>query len=224
MTALTTVVGTADAGSGHGCVADAARGDRIPACSAAGALTGPTDSANSGLPGRSSRPARRSHDIEAQRRLLGGVGGAHFGGHSRRLNVAGWQAMSLIVPPYPPARYNQRSTGGQCLAEASARRTEWTLPITTRSASAEVPLRRPTSKPPAAITAQYRVDDRPEGRRTGPALSTGRCPEAFFVLSGTVKLYDGTDWIGRTSERLPLTSHPAASTASETRPTSRRRS
>jgi len=38
---------------------------------------------------------------------VGGVGGADFGGLTRRLNVAGWQAMSLVVTPYPPARYTK---------------------------------------------------------------------------------------------------------------------
>ena len=68
----------------------------------------------------------------------------------------------------------------------------------------------------------YRVDIAPKGGGPGPHFHRAMS-EAFFVLSGTVKLYDGTDWIDghRTTSS---TSHPAASTASETKPTSRRRS
>ena len=40
----------------------------------------------------------------------------------------------------------------------------------------------------------YRVDIAPKGGGPGPHFHRAMS-EAFFVLSGTIKLYDGTDWI-----------------------------
>ena len=75
-----------------------------------------------------------SHDIEAQRRLWAVSEELTSVVDCRRLNVAGWQAMSLIVPPYPPARYIE----DQPEVSAWLRRAPENggrHPITTRSAS-----------------------------------------------------------------------------------------
>jgi mannose-6-phosphate isomerase-like protein (cupin superfamily) len=101
------------------------------------------------------------------------------------------EPMSLIVPPYPPARYTKDEP------EVSAR------------------LRRAPEndgEPPDYDSfglvkyhylanqqatdgdyGLYRVDIAPNGGGPGPHFHRAMS-EAFFVLSGTVKLYDGNAW------------------------------
>jgi mannose-6-phosphate isomerase-like protein (cupin superfamily) len=97
--------------------------------------------------------------------------------------------MSLVVPPYPPPRYTRYDP------EVSA----W--------------LKRGTDSPdysaPSGLVSYhylanqeqtdgdyglYRVDMSPNGGGPGPHFHRAMS-EAFFVLSGTIKLYDGNDWI-----------------------------
>ena len=66
--AVTQLAGTALPARRHGCAADAARRHR-PRRDSAGSTTAPTDSASSAATRRSWRPARQSHDTDAQRRL-----------------------------------------------------------------------------------------------------------------------------------------------------------
>ena len=94
--------------------------------------------------------------------------------------------MSLVVPPYPPPRYTEAEP------EVSAR---YHYLANQQAADGEDGL--------------YRVEIAPKGGGPGPHFHRAMS-EAFFVLSGTVK--------------LSSMSCPAASRAFATRPTSRRRS
>ena len=92
------------------------------------------------------------------------------------------------VPPYPPARYTKDEPEVSAwLGEALSRRT------TTRSASSSTTT-WPTSRHTDGDYGLYRVEIAPNGGGPGPHFHRAMS-EAFFVLSGTVKLYDGTDWI-----------------------------
>jgi mannose-6-phosphate isomerase-like protein (cupin superfamily) len=97
--------------------------------------------------------------------------------------------MSLVVPPYPPPRYTAAEP------EVSAWLRKGTDP--------------PDYSPPGRVGGYhylanqkqtngdyglYRVDIGPNGGGPGPHFHRAMS-EAFFVLSGTVKLYDGNDWV-----------------------------
>ena len=119
------------------------------------------------------------------------------------------------VPPYPPP-IHQRRTGGQCLAQAGHDPPDL---------DSSGPLKFHYLANQQATDGDYglyRVDIAPNGGGAIPHFHR-TISEAFFVLSGTLKLYDGSDWIDghRTTSS---TFHPAASTASAMRPTRRRRS
>ena len=95
--------------------------------------------------------------------------------------------MSLVVPPYPPPRYTKDEP------EVSA----WLR----RALTAGLRLVRPRQYHYLANQQQtdgdyglYRVDISPKGGGPGPHFHRAMS-EAFFVLSGTVQLYDGNDWI-----------------------------
>jgi len=188
--ALATVLAPLMQGPDMGCVADTARGDRSGRARRA-VFRARRIRRAAGLPeGR-----RVQRGLPRQRGAapaVGGVGGAHVGGDCRRLNVAGWQAMSLIVPPYPPARYIDDQP------EVSA----WLRRAPENGG-------RPPDYDAFGLVnyhylanqqatdggyGLYRVEIAPKGGGPGPHFHRAMS-EAFFVLSGTVKLYDGTDWI-----------------------------
>lgn len=100
--------------------------------------------------------------------------------------------MSLVVPPYPPPRYTDDEP------EVSAWLRRGTDP--------------PDYTPPGGLGGYhylaneqqtngdyglYRVDIPPSGGGPGPHFHRAMS-EAFFVLSGTVKLYDGNGWVDGT--------------------------
>ena len=132
---------------------------------------------------------------------MGGVGGAHFGGDCRRLNVAGWQAMSLIVPPYPPARYIE----DQPEVSAWLRRAPENggrPPDYDSFGSREVPL----PGQPASHRRRLRPVPRryrPQGRRPGPALPP-RDVRGVLCVVGNRQALRRHRLDRRTSERLPL--------------------
>jgi mannose-6-phosphate isomerase-like protein (cupin superfamily) len=128
--------------------------------------------------------------------------------------------MSLIVPPYPPARYTKDEpevsawlrrapqNGGPPPDYDSFGLVKYHYLADQQATDGEYGL--------------YRVEIAPKGGGPGPHFHRAMS-EAFFVLSGTVKLYDGTDWIEDT-RTTSSTCRPAASTGSATKPTSLPRS
>jgi mannose-6-phosphate isomerase-like protein (cupin superfamily) len=102
--------------------------------------------------------------------------------------VAGWQAMSLIVPPYPPARYTKDEPEVSASLRLGTDSPDYTSSIGTTYHYLA------TQQKTDGDYGLYRVDIVPKGGGPGPHFHRAMS-EAFFVLSGTVKLYDGTDWI-----------------------------
>ncbi|WP_407688613.1 cupin domain-containing protein [Mycobacterium sp. HUMS_1102779] len=99
--------------------------------------------------------------------------------------------MSLVVPPYPPRRYTADEP------EVSA----W-LKRAPENGGAPPDYEAPTGARYHYLADQratdgdyglYRVDLPPAGGGPGPHFHRAMS-EAFFVLSGTMKLYDGTRW------------------------------
>ncbi|MDD4868284.1 MAG: cupin domain-containing protein, partial [Mycobacterium sp.] len=94
--------------------------------------------------------------------------------------------MSLAVPPYPPPRY----TGAEPETSAWIKRGD-----------APPDYESPTVRYHYLAGQQatdgdyglYRVDITPTGGGPGPHFHR-TISEAFFVLSGTMKLYDGNEW------------------------------
>ena len=112
--------------------------------------------------------------------------------------------MSLVVPPYPPARYTKDEPPDY----ESFGLVKYHYLANQQQTDGDYGL--------------YRVDISPKGGGPGPHFHRAMS-EAFFVLSGTVQLYDGNDWIdGNPGDFLYVPR--AASTVSATRPTRRPRS
>lgn len=92
----------------------------------------------------------------------------------------------LVVPPYPPARYTKEEP------EISAwlKRSDEPPDYETAGVSYHY---LANQRDTAGDYGLYRVDIAPAGG--GPPAHFHRAmSEAFFVLSGTMKLYDGTEW------------------------------
>ena len=96
--------------------------------------------------------------------------------------------MSLFVPPYPPARYTRDDP------ELSAwlRRGD-NPPDYTSSGGTEYHYLA-NQKQTDGDYGLYRVDIPPAAGGPGPHFHRAMS-EAFFVLSGRMKLYDGRDWL-----------------------------
>ena len=97
--------------------------------------------------------------------------------------------MSLAVPPYPPARYTKDEP------EVSAWLRSGTDPPDHDSFGVVKYHYLADQQATDGDYGLYRVDIAPNGGGPGPHFHRAMS-EAFFVLSGTVKLYDGTHWIG----------------------------
>ena len=95
--------------------------------------------------------------------------------------------MSLIVPPYPPPRY----TKDQPEVSAWLRRGDEAPDYDSFGVKFHYLANQQTTDGDYGL---YRVEIAPKGGGPGPHFHRAMS-EAFFVLSGTVKLYDGTDWI-----------------------------
>ena len=164
--------------------------------------------------GRGVQPGVPRHRRAAP--AVDGVRGADFGGLSRWLNVAGWEAMSLVVPPYPPARYTKDEP------EVSAWLRRGTDPPDYDSFGLVKYHYLANQQATDGDYGLYRVDIAPNGGGPGPHFHRAMS-EAFFVLSG--RSSSTTAPTGSTDTRTTSsTFRPAASTASATRPTRRRRS
>jgi mannose-6-phosphate isomerase-like protein (cupin superfamily) len=98
--------------------------------------------------------------------------------------------MSLVVPPYPPPRYTKDEP------EVSAWLRRGTGPSDYSTGLVEYHYLA-NQKQTDGDYGLYRVDIAPKGGGPGPHFHRAMS-EAFFVLSGTVKLYDGNDWIDGT--------------------------
>ena len=110
------------------------------------------------------------------------VGWAGFRG------VRFWTAMSLIVPPYPPPRYTKDEP------EVSAWLRRGDGPPDYDAFGLVKYHYLANQQQTGGDYGLYRVDISPAGGGPGPHFHRAMW-EAFFVLSGTVRLYDGNDWI-----------------------------
>jgi len=99
--------------------------------------------------------------------------------------------MSLVVPPYPPARYTKDEPevsawlrrapeNGGAPPDYSFGAVDYHYLAGQQATDGDYGL--------------YRVDIAPAGGGPGPHFHRAMS-EAFFVLSGTMKLYNGTDWV-----------------------------
>ena len=96
--------------------------------------------------------------------------------------------MSLVVPPYPPTRY----TADKPANSAWIRRAEQPPDF---DAFGLVQYHYLANQQQTdGDYGLYRVDIAPQAGGPGPHFHRAMS-EAFFVLSGTVELYDGTDWV-----------------------------
>src|ERR1700740_1656294 len=95
--------------------------------------------------------------------------------------------MSLVVPPYPPVRFTKDQP------EVSARLRRGDEPADYDSFGLVKYHYLADQQRADGDCGLYRVDIAPKGAGPGPPFPRAMS-EAFFVLSGTVRLYDGTDW------------------------------
>lgn len=95
--------------------------------------------------------------------------------------------MSLVVPPYPRPRYTADEP------EVSARLRRADEPPDYKSFGLEYHYLA-DQRSTEGDYGLYRVDIAPVGGGPGPHFHR-RMSEAFFVLSGSMKLYNGTDWV-----------------------------
>jgi quercetin dioxygenase-like cupin family protein len=95
--------------------------------------------------------------------------------------------MSLRLPPYPPARY----AGDTGQVSATLRRGD--APADYESWGVKYSYLA-TQKSTDGDFGLYRVDLAPAAGGPGPHFHKAMS-ESFFVLSGTMRLYDGRDWI-----------------------------
>lgn len=96
--------------------------------------------------------------------------------------------MSLIVPPYPPPRF----TKDQPEVSATVRRGD--QPPDYDSFGLVQYHYLADQQRTDGDYGLYRVDIGPAAGGPGPHFHRAMS-EAFFVLSGSVRLYDGTDWV-----------------------------
>jgi mannose-6-phosphate isomerase-like protein (cupin superfamily) len=96
--------------------------------------------------------------------------------------------MSLVVPPYPPPRYTEDKP------EVSAWLKRGDEPPDYNSFGVVHYRYLAGQDATGGDYGLYRVDLGPAAGGPGPHFHRSMS-EAFFVLSGTVKLYDGTDWV-----------------------------
>lgn len=96
--------------------------------------------------------------------------------------------MSLIVPPYPPARY----TEDQPEVSATLRRGD--EPPDYDSFGLVQYHYLANHQKTDGDYGLFRADIAPKGGGPGPHFHRAMS-EAFFVLAGTMKFYDGTAWV-----------------------------
>ncbi|MBN3512601.1 cupin domain-containing protein [Mycolicibacterium nivoides] len=92
------------------------------------------------------------------------------------------------VPPYPPPRYTENEP------EVSARLRRGDGPPDYDSQGLVKYHYLANQQQTDGDYGLYRIDISPQGGGPGPHFHR-TMSEAFFVLSGTVELYDGNDWV-----------------------------
>jgi quercetin dioxygenase-like cupin family protein len=95
--------------------------------------------------------------------------------------------MSLVVPPYPPARY----TKDEPEVSASLRRADEPADHESRGVRYHYLANQQKTDGDFGL---YRVDLAAQAGGPGPHFHRAMS-ESFFVLSGTMRLFDGRDWI-----------------------------
>ena len=104
--------------------------------------------------------------------------------------------MSLVVPPYPPPRFTEEQP------ELSATLRRGDQPPDYDSFGLVQYHYLANQQQTGGDYGLYRVDLAPHAGGPGPHFHRAMS-EAFFVLSGSMKLYDGTDWVdGRARDFL----------------------
>lgn len=104
--------------------------------------------------------------------------------------------MSLIVPPYPPPRYTAADP------EVSARLTRADDPPDYDAFGLVKYHYLADQQSTDGDYGLYRVEIAPHGGGPGPHFHRAMS-EAFFVLSGTISLYNGAEWVdGRPNDFL----------------------
>lgn len=104
--------------------------------------------------------------------------------------------MSLIVPPYPPPRFTKDDP------ERSATLRRGDAPPDYDSFGLVQYHYLANQQKTDGDYGLYRVDLAPQAGGPGPHFHRAMS-EAFFVLSGAMRLYDGADWVdGRTGDFL----------------------
>jgi mannose-6-phosphate isomerase-like protein (cupin superfamily) len=98
--------------------------------------------------------------------------------------------MSLHVPPYPPARYAKDEPENS----ATLRRHDVPADYESFGVSYHYLANQQQTDGDYGL---YRVNLGPAAGGPGPHFHRAMS-EAFFVLSGTIKLYDGRDWLDGT--------------------------
>ena len=96
--------------------------------------------------------------------------------------------MSLVYPPYPPTRY----TGDNGEVSSTIRRPDSPADFVTPDTEYHYLATQSSTDGDFGL---YRADLRPRFRWSRTAFPQDNLSESFFVLSGTVRLYDGREWI-----------------------------
>ncbi|MDT5012483.1 MAG: hypothetical protein QOH57_4100 [Mycobacterium sp.] len=95
--------------------------------------------------------------------------------------------MSLVVPPYPPPRYTKPEPEFSATLRRADSPPDYTAgPVAYRYLA--------NQHKTDGDYGLYRVDIGPAGGGPGPHFHRAMS-EAFFVLSGSLKLYDGREWV-----------------------------
>jgi quercetin dioxygenase-like cupin family protein len=96
--------------------------------------------------------------------------------------------MSLVVPPYPKPRYTKEDPEVSAWLKRSDESPDY------ESATGVTYHYLANQQATGADYGLYRVDIAPAAGGPGPHFHRAMS-EAFFVLSGTMKLHDGNGWI-----------------------------
>jgi len=119
--------------------------------------------------------------------------------------------MSLLVPAYPEPRYS----GDSGEVSATMRKSDSPADCESFGLSFHYLATKASTEGDFGL---YRVDLAPAAGGPGPHFHK-TMSESFFVLSGTMSLFDGRNWVDSTAGDF-LHVPAAGSTASATRPTS----
>ncbi len=117
-----------------------------------------------------------------------GVQTLHTGDANRPAERGTLEDVSLVVPPYPPPRYTEDKP------EVSAWLKRADSPADYQSPAGVSYHYLANQRATDGDYGLYRVDIAPAAGGPGPHFHRAMS-EAFFVLSGTMRLYDGTDWV-----------------------------